>query len=216
MPSWEQLRNEMVEGQLRGRGISDERVLQAMNQVPRHEFIPNTNRGSAYADEPQPIYSQQTISQPYMVALMAASLELNETDMVLEVGGGSGYAAAVMALLARHVYAIEREPALVNLARSNLARAQLTERVTVITGDGTLGYQHCSPFSAISVAAAAPTIPPILLDQLYDKGGRMVMPVGHAHGQDLQLIRKCDGEIKQWSVTACRFVPLRAGWTSPN
>ncbi len=209
MPAWEQLRREMVERQLRGRGIRDEKVLEAMGSVPRHEFIPDIGRRRAYEDEPQPIGAQQTISQPYMVAVMAESLKLSTTDTVLEIGGGSGYAAAVMALLSRHVYAMEREPALVNLARGNLARAGLAERVTVIAGDGTLGCPEHSPFQAISVAAAAPDVPPPLLEQLDADGGRLVMPVGSAHDQELRFIRKFAGRVEQRTITACRFVPLR-------
>ena len=209
MPAWEQLRHEMVERQLRGRGIRDEKVLQAMDSVPRHEFIPDIGRRRAYADEPQPIGAQQTISQPYMVAVMAESLTLSGAATVLEIGGGSGYAAAVMALLSRHVYSMEREPALVNLARDNLARAGFAGRVTVIAGDGTLGCPRYSPFQAISVAAAAPDVPPPLLEQLHGEGGRMVIPVGSAHDQELRLIRKFDDRVEQRTVTACRFVPLR-------
>ena len=209
MQSWEQLRHEMVEHQLRGRGIRDEKVLPSMESVPRHEVIPDIGSRRAYADEPQPIGAQQTISQPYMVAVMAESLTLSGTDTVLEIGGGSGYAAAVMALLSRHVYAVEREPALVNLARDNLARAGFAERVTVIAGDGTLGCSQYSPFQAISVAAAAPEVPPPLLEQLHSEGGRMVIPVGSARDQKLRLIRKSAGRVEERTVTACRFVPLR-------
>ena len=214
MKTWDELRRQMVDVQLRKRGIRNERVLQAMETVPRHEFVPHSSRHRAYADEPEPIGARQTISQPYIVAAMAESLSLEQSDTVLEVGAGSGYSAAVMALLAMHVYAMEIEPALVNSARDNLARTGFGERVTVIAGDGTTGYPQVAPFQAISVAAAAPAVPPALLEQLHPEGGRLVIPVGSVYDQDLQLIRKLGAKIDTRVFSGCRFVPLRGeqGW----
>ena len=214
MKTWDELRRQMVDVQLRKRGIRNERVLQAMETVPRHEFVPHSSRHRAYADEPEPIGARQTISQPYIVAAMAESLSLEQSDTVLEVGAGSGYSAAVMAQLAMHVYAMEIEPALVNSARDNLARTGFGERVTVIAGDGTTGYPQVAPFQAISVAAAAPAVPPALLEQLDPEGGRLVIPVGSVYDQDLQLIQKLGAKIDTRVVSGCRFVPLRGeqGW----
>ena len=216
MKTWDELRRQMVDRQLRKRGIRNERVLKAMKTVPRHEFVPPASRHRAYADEPEPIGASQTISQPYMVAAMAEALNLEENDHVLEVGAGSGYAAAVMAMLAEHIYAMEIEPALVNSARDNLARTGFGEGVSVISGDGTLGYPQAAPFQAISVAAAAPGVPPALLEQLDEDGGRLVIPVGSVYDQKLRLIRKIGAKLDTKLITSCRFVPLRGkqGWKS--
>ncbi len=214
MLTWEKLRQDMVVYQLRQRGIRDERVLQAMEAVPRHEFVPKAHRHLAYNDEPQPIGEGQTISQPYMVAAMAEALELTGSEKVLEVGAGSGYAAAVMALLAARVHAVEREPQLVELARENLARLGFADRVTVVAGDGSVGYPREAPYQAISVAAAAPEVPAALLDQLDTLGGRLAIPVGTMHDQDLRLIRRFGDRDETRSVAHCRFVLLRGeqGW----
>ena len=198
----------MVEKQLRRRGIRDARVLAAMRTVPRHEFIPGEPGGEAYADEPVLIGAGQTISQPYMVAAMAEALELAGSERVLEVGAGSGYHAAVLAELAAEVFTIEREPPLVELARQNLARLGY-RRVTVIEGDGSLGYPAAAPYQAISVAAGAPEVPARLLEQLDENNGRLVIPVGTLDDQELRLIRKLGGEIHTRVVNFCRFVPLR-------
>jgi protein-L-isoaspartate(D-aspartate) O-methyltransferase len=214
MLTWEELRLRMVEEQLRRRGIHDPRVLEAMETIPRHEFVPKPHRHLAYNDEPQPIGADQTISQPYMVAAMAEALELTGTDKVLEVGAGSGYAAAVMAVLAAHVYALESEPLLVQLARENLERTGFAGRVTVIEGDGTLGYPAQAPYQAISVAAGAPRIPQALLDQVDPQGGRLAIPVGTTHDQELRLIRRDGNRTESRKVAHCRFVLLRGqqGW----
>ncbi len=206
----------MVVHQLIGRGIRDPRVLDAMEAVPRHEFVPEHYRSHSYEDEPVPIGCGQTISQPYMVAAMAEALELSGYEKVLEVGAGSGYAAAVMAELSAPVFTIERERDLATFARENLSRAGYGERVTVIEGDGTLGYPAEAPFQAISVAAGAPDVPYPLLDQLDPAGGRLVIPVGSARDQELRLIHKLDGRIQSRIVTYCRFVPLQGaqGWKS--
>lgn len=194
----------MVERQLRGRGIRDERVLAAMLEIPREEFIPEANRAAAYSDEPVQIGYGQTISQPYMTALMVECLELKGSETVLEVGAGCGYHAAVMGALAARVVTIELIPELAAMARRNLERAH---NVTVVTGDGSLGYPPMAPYDAISVAAAGPEIPAALLAQLKDPG-RMVMPVGSHADQELRVVRKRAGAI-EWRVAAyCVFVPL--------
>jgi protein-L-isoaspartate(D-aspartate) O-methyltransferase len=214
MLTWEQLRLRMVEEQLRSRGIRDPRVLQAMETVPRHEFVPKPYRHLAYNDEPQPIGAGQTISQPYMVAAMAESLRLDGTEKVLEVGAGSGYAAAVMSLLADHVYTLETEPSLVELASQNLECTGFAGRVSVIAGDGTLGYPAEAPYQAISVAAGAPRIPQALLDQLDPSGGRLAIPVGSTQDQELRLICRHGERTESRRVAHCRFVLLRGeqGW----
>lgn len=206
--SLERLRAEMVEKQLRRRGIRDRRVLEAMVKVPRHEFLPEAWASDAYADEPLPIGAGQTMSQPYMVAAMAEALELKGTEHVLEVGAGSGYHAAVLAELAAEVFTIEREPELVELARRNLARLGYS-RITVIEGDGSLGYPPAAPYQAISVAAGAPSVPSRLLEQLEENAGRLVIPVGSLDDQELRLIRKFSDGIQTRVVNYCRFVPLR-------
>jgi protein-L-isoaspartate(D-aspartate) O-methyltransferase len=201
----------MVEVQLRRRGIRDERVLAAMGEIPREEFVPAESRVSAYADNPIPIGHGQTISQPYMTALMAQLLQLTGGETVLEVGAGSGYAAAVLAQLAVRVVAVELIPALAQLARENLRRTGRGHGVTVVEGDGWFGYPELGPYAAISVAAAAPLIPEALLDQLGDPG-RLVIPVGEADDQELRLLSKRAGRMESRVATLCRFVPLRKGW----
>jgi len=198
----------MVEKQLRQRGIRDERVLAAMRKVPRHEFVPDFSRSDSYDDEPLLIGAGQTISQPYMVAAMAEALDLNGSERVLEVGTGCGYHAAVLAELAGEIFTVERERELVKMARENLARTGY-DRITVIHGDGSLGYPAAAPFQAISVAAAAPEVPYRLLDQLDEENGRLVIPVGSLEDQELRLIRKSKGGIRTRVVSYCRFVPLR-------
>ena len=216
MQDWSRLRHEMVVNQLMRRGIRNPRVLDAMESVPRHEFVPEPYRQQSYEDEPAPIGCGQTISQPYMVAAMAEALDLSGDEKILEVGAGSGYAAAVMAELSTPVFTIEREPDLVTFARENLSRTGYAGRVTVVAGDGTLGYPAEAPFQAISVAAGAPDVPYPLLDQLDLAGGRLVIPVGSARDQELRLIRKSDGRIDSKVITYCRFVPLQGeqGWRS--
>src|SRR5271169_1272822 len=166
----------MVDSQLRARGISDARVLDVMLRVPRHQFIPEAYRDQAYEDHPVPIGDGQTISQPYIVALMLESLRLAPTDRVLEVGTGSGYVTALLAELTAQVFSIERHPALAESARSVLAMLGYTN-ARIFTGDGTLGLHAHAPFDAILVSAAAPDLPPVLLDQLRESG-RMIIPVG--------------------------------------
>ena len=208
------LRVAMVELQLRGRGIRDPRVLTAMGSVPRHEFLGPEFRREAYEDRPLPIGHGQTVSQPYIVAAMLEALELRPTDRVLEVGTGSGYQTALLAELAGKVYSIERHAALAERAQKALARLGYPE-VEVVVGDGTEGLPNAAPFDAILVSAAAPRLPAPLLEQLAE-GARMIIPVGFAAGQDLELVRKHQGRPLITRLDACRFVPLigREGFPS--
>jgi protein-L-isoaspartate(D-aspartate) O-methyltransferase len=213
IPDWETERRLMVERQLRRRGIRDARVLQAMGKIPREEFVPADLRVMAYGDAPVQIGWGQTISQPYMTALMAQELELTGTETVLEVGAGSGYAAAVLGSLAARVVAVEIMQSLAQVARTNLDRAGRGANVTVVEGDGGFGFAQFAPYDAISVAAAAPEIPAALLEQLNDPG-RMVIPVGTRDDQELRVLTKRGGQIEQRVPTLCQFVPLRGaeGW----
>ena len=198
-------RERMVERQLRRRGIADERVLAAMERVPRHLFVPEDLRHLAYEDGALPIGHGQTISQPYIVATICSLLGLKGDERVLDVGTGSGYQAAVLAELA-DVVTIERVPELVERARETLALAGY-ERVEVLEGDGSLGAPGRAPFAGIAVAAAAPATPPALYEQLVD-GGRLVLPRGGRWGQELVLVeRTASGPVERVSVP-CRFVPL--------
>jgi protein-L-isoaspartate(D-aspartate) O-methyltransferase len=200
----------MVELQLRKRGIRDERVLRAMHEIPREEFVPQDLRVMSYRDDPVQIGYGQTISQPYMTALMAEVLELNGTETVLEVGSGCGYAAAVLGALAARVITVEIVPGLVNLARANLRRTRRDRNVTVVQGDGSMGYPPAAPYDAISVAAGAPNVPASLLEQLNDPG-RLAIPVGDRLDQELRVVWKLQGRIESRVATQCRFVPLRGG-----
>jgi protein-L-isoaspartate(D-aspartate) O-methyltransferase len=196
----------MVEHQLRGRDVVDERVLAAMERVPRELFVPERLQRRAYEDAALPIGEGQTISQPYMVARIAEALALTGNEHVLDVGTGSGYQAAVLAELAGEVDTIERIPALAEQARDNLKAAGY-ERVQVHVGDGSQGLAARAPFSAIAVAAAAPELPQTLYEQL-ELRGRLVVPVGRRRVQQLQVIvRSPEGPAVLRSVP-CRFVPL--------
>jgi protein-L-isoaspartate(D-aspartate) O-methyltransferase len=200
-------RQAMLEEQLRPRGIDDERVLAAMERVPRELFVPPELAHRAYADAALPIGEGQTISQPYMVALICSQLALRGDERVLDVGTGSGYQAAVLAELAGEVHTIERIPALARQARMRLEAAGYGERVRVYEGDGTRGLPEHAPFAAIAVAAAAPEIPMTLYDQL-ELRGRLVVPVGNLYEQLLQVVvRTPEGPAVLRSVP-CRFVPL--------
>jgi protein-L-isoaspartate(D-aspartate) O-methyltransferase len=196
----------MVQQQLRGRDVRDERVLAAMERVPRELFVPRELRSRAYDDEALPIGARQTISQPYMVARICEALALRGDERVLDVGTGSGYQAAVLADLAAEVHSIERIPELAQRARENLAAAGY-DNVQVHIGDGTLGDREHAPFDAIAVAAAAPELPPSLYDQLRPNG-RLVIPVGSRRGQDLQLVVRSPEGPAVVSTVPCRFVPL--------
>ena len=200
----------MVDKQLRRRGIRDPRVLEAMRQIPREEFIPPDSRLLAYSDDPVPIGLGQTISQPYMTALMAELLELTGTETVLEVGAGCGYAAAVLGRLAARVMALEIVPSLARAAEANLKRTGTGANVELRAGDGSLGCLEWAPYDAISVAAAAPEIPVSLLAQLRDPG-RLVIPVGQRQDQELRVVVKRNGRIDYRVATLCRFVPLIGG-----
>jgi protein-L-isoaspartate(D-aspartate) O-methyltransferase len=210
IPDWPAERREMVNKQLRRRGIRDQRVLAAMEEIPREEFIPPEERVMAYADDPVHIGFGQTISQPYMTALMAECLELKGTETVLEVGAGCGYAAAVLGALAPRVIAVEIVPGLAQWARENLRRTGRDRNVEVVLGDGSLGFSEAAPFDAISVAAGAPDVPQALLDQLRDPG-RLVIPVGDRYDQELRVVHRHGGRVDTRVPTLCRFVPLRGG-----
>jgi protein-L-isoaspartate(D-aspartate) O-methyltransferase len=213
MADFAALRREMVRRQLAARGISDRRVLAAMAEVPREAFVPERLAEFAYEDTPLPIEEEQTISQPYIVATMAEALELGPEDRVLEVGAGSGYAAAVLSRLAREVYAIERHAALARLAAERCARLGYTN-VRVRHGDGTLGWPEHAPYDAIAVAAGGPDVPPALLEQLAP-GGRLVIPIGtDPRLQTLVRVRRRDGDFEREELGAVRFVPLvgAQGW----
>lgn len=205
-------RVEMIEKQLRRRGINDVAVLAAMMAVPRHEFVAEELRAHAYDDLPLPIGGGQTISQPYIVAAMTAALHLRLGDRVLEIGTGCGYQAAVLARLAKEVFTIERRPELASAASAKLARLDYAN-AHVHCGDGTLGLPELAPFDAILVAAAAPAVPKPLLAQLAE-GGRMILPVGEAEHQELQLIERHGDAFPTKRLEGCRFVPLVGyhGW----
>ena len=199
-------RHQMVEHQLRRRDIVDERVLRAMEAVPRELFVDESDRSRAYDDAALPISDGQTISQPYMVARICEALRLTGNERVLDVGTGSGYQAAVLAELAREVHTIERIPELAAQARERLDAAGY-DRVEGHVGDGTLGLPDHAPFDAIAVAAAAPGFPQTLYEQLKPRG-RLVVPVGSARGQRLEVaVRSPEGPAMIHSVP-CRFVPL--------
>jgi protein-L-isoaspartate(D-aspartate) O-methyltransferase len=200
-----QKRKQMVENQIKSRGIKDLRVLDAMLKVKRHLFVPSHIRHSAYEDYPLPIGEGQTISQPYIVALMSELLGLKGTERILEIGTGSGYQAAILAELAREVYTIELlEP----LARQSerLLKDLNYKNIKVKFGDGFLGWPEFSPFDGIIVTCAPDKIPPPFLEQLAE-GGRLVIPVGK-HWQDLKLVRKIKNRIKEEDIIPVRFVPM--------
>jgi protein-L-isoaspartate(D-aspartate) O-methyltransferase len=200
-------RQRMVDRQLRRRGIRDERVLEAMERVPREVFVPAVLRGHAYDDAALPIGGGQTISQPYMVARIAEELGLHGRERVLDVGTGSGYQAAVLAELADEVHSIERIPELAQRAREALAAAGYSDRVHVHVGDGTVGLPEHAPYEAIAVAAAAPEMPQSLYDQLAERG-RLVVPVGPRTEQFLQVIVRSPEGPAVLRTVPCRFVPL--------
>ena len=201
-----QRRHQMVDTQLRQRGIRDERVLTAMARVPRHEFVAEPYRAQAYDDNPLPIGESQTISQPYIVALMLEMLHLTEEDIVLEIGTGSGYQTALLAQLSRHVYSIDRHATLAAQAQAVLVRLGY-RNVTIEVGDGSKGFPAHAPFDGIIVSAAAPELPQALFEQLKE-GGRLVIPVGPAEAQFLQLVTKEEGKTVLSEQIPCRFVPL--------
>ncbi len=205
-------RRSMVAVQLRRRGIKDERVLEAMSRIPREEFVPLESRERAYEDEPLAIGGGQTISQPYMVAVMTATLQLKPADKVLEIGTGCGYQAAILSCLSKEVHSVEIRP---DLARSAAERLQKLgfANVHVHCGDGSAGLAEFAPYDAIVVAAAAPVLPEPLLQQLAE-GGRLVAPVGDPSHQNLVCARKRANVISYEWHEGCRFVPLLGsfGW----
>jgi len=206
---YKRLRYKMVEEQIAARGIDDENVLQAMRDVPRHLFVPKRKRSSAYGDFPLPIGYGQTISQPYIVALMTKLLDPERDDCALEVGTGSGYQAAVLSQIVRKVYTVEIIPPLGKAAEKRLKEAAY-ENITVKVGDGYYGWEEYAPFDCIIVTAASDHIPPPLIRQL-KKGGKMAIPVGGPFQvQNLMLIEKSEeGEIQMKNILPVRFVPLR-------
>jgi protein-L-isoaspartate(D-aspartate) O-methyltransferase len=210
------LRAEMIEKQLRRRGIKDEIVISAMAAAPRHAFVPLELQSQAYDDIPLPIGSGQTISQPYIVAAMTAALRLQPSDRVLEIGTGCGYHAAILSRLAQEVFTVESRPELASAASERLARLGYSN-VHVHCGDGTLGLPEFAPFDAILVAAAAPRVPEPLLVQL-GEGGRMIIPVGDTDSQRLQLLEKRGGAFSKTALEGCRFVPLvgHHGWPATS
>jgi protein-L-isoaspartate(D-aspartate) O-methyltransferase len=201
-----QRRAEMVDAQLRRRGIHDERVLRAMEIVPRHEFVPWQLQREAYHDSPVPIGEGQTISQPYIVAHMLEAVRLIPADSVLEVGTGTGYEAAVLSRIVSEVYTIERFASLAEAAKKIFDRLEYTN-IHVVIGDGSRGYAEAAPYDAIIVAAAAPRVPGALVEQLKE-GGRAIVPVGEADLQQLRLVSKNDEGVQRQTLDACRFVPL--------
>jgi protein-L-isoaspartate(D-aspartate) O-methyltransferase len=205
----------MVQAQLRDRGIKDPRVLAAMAAVPREAFVPEQERRAAYQDGPLPIGAGQTISQPYMVARMTELLRLTGGERVLDIGTGSGYQAAVLAVLGCTITSIEREAGLAQSAAERLAARGFGGRVEVRVGVGTLGAPDGAPWDGIVVAAAAPSIPDALREQLAD-GRRMVIPIGSRREQNLIVVERHGAEWREWSDGPCVFVPLigEAGWAS--
>jgi len=206
------LREEMVKNQIVARGIKDERVIKAFLKVPRHKFVSDRNLGEAYDDHPLPIGEGQTISQPYMVALMTELLELKGEEKVLEIGTGSGYQAAILAELAKEVYTVERFPTLAEKAKIVLEELGY-KNIKIKIGDGTLGWEEYSPYEGIIVTAGAPDIPSPLIAQLKE-GGRLVIPLGESFSQVLTVIEKFRGKIEKREICGCVFVPLvgRYGW----
>lgn len=212
LSNFQQVRQEMVEVQLNRRGIGDPAVLAAMRKIARHRFVPEHLRMLAYADQPLPIDQRQTISQPYIVALMTEALQLSKDDKVLEIGTGSGYQAAVLAELCSAVYTIETIPDLAQKATAVLQELGYGNIIIKVT-DGTRGWPEYQPYNGIIVTAGAPRVPQPLLDQLAE-GGRLVIPVGdHELQQLLRLTRTPEGIVED-NLGGCRFVPLRGeyGW----
>lgn len=212
MKNYKDERKQMVKQQIYKRGITDEKVLKAFENVKRDEFVPEDSKHMAYGDHPLSIGENQTISQPYIVALMTEALELEEDDTVLELGTGSGYQAAILAEIAKEVYSIERIRSLAENAKKVLNKLGYNN-IHIKVDDGTLGWEEKSPFDAIIVTAASPEIPDTLIKQL-KTGGRLVIPVGDLMGQDLIKIKKTEKDLEKTSLGGCRFVPLKGekGW----
>jgi protein-L-isoaspartate(D-aspartate) O-methyltransferase len=196
----------MVERQLHRRGISDERVLEAMGQVPREHFVPESVRRSAYNDSALPIGHEQTISQPWVVAAICQALHLDGVENLLEIGTGSGYSAAVLAHLAEHVVSVERVPELAETARQRLDELGI-ENVEVIVGDGSRGHPEGAPYDAIAVHAATPEAPHSMLAELA-RNGRLVVPIATGSADLLTAFTRENGDLRQETIGPCRFVPL--------
>ena len=210
--NYEEQRTRMVEMQLASRGIADPRVLKSFTKVPRHKFVTASLSEDSYQDHPLPIGCGQTISQPYMVALMTECLRLKGRERVLEIGTGSGYQAAILAEICEEVYTLERDELLLKKAREVLD-SEGYKNIKFAHGDGTKGWEEESPFDAIIVTAAAPNVPESLKRQLID-GGRLVIPVGARYGQMLQVIERRGDEFLEKNICGCVFVPLvgEEGW----
>ena len=213
---WAVRRQEMVEAHIRSRGVRDERVLEAVMKVPRERFLPDNCRGEAYEDRAVPIGFGQTISQPFIVAFMTEQLSLTNQSRVLEIGTGTGYQTALLALLSHHVYSVERIDVLRDQARETLSDLKLAN-VSLFVGDGSLGLPQEAPFDRIMVTAAAPNIPYPLVDQLVDHG-LMVLPVGGGKDQTIVRVMRDGPRTIETPLLACRFVKLigREGWPDGN
>ena len=211
---YETLRKRMVQEQLIPRGIKDPRVLNAFYKIERHKFIPENLRNTAYADFPLPIGESQTISQPYIVALMTECLGLTGKEKVLEIGTGSGYQTAILAELAGEVYSIERFESLAERAQTILCDLGY-KNIKIKVGDGTMGWEEARPFDRIIITAASPKVPLPLIDQLTDNG-KLILPLGESFSQVLTLVEKKDGKLKSIDVCGCVFVPLigKHGWSN--
>jgi protein-L-isoaspartate(D-aspartate) O-methyltransferase len=212
----EEERAVMVESQIAARGITNSRILAVMREIPRHLFVPPQYDRDAYRDSPLPIGNGQTISQPYIVALMTELLDPGPEDTILEIGGGSGYQAAILGKLVKSVITIERIPAVAELARSHLANLGI-DNVRLVVGDGTLGYRSGAPYNGILITAAAPQIPVALIEQLA-KGGRLVAPVGGRDIQELVRLSRKGSRTLESRHGGVRFVPLigEHGWEEEN
>ncbi len=211
---WEWARHAMVRGQIASRGVRDLRVLAAMEGLPRHEFVPVSARGAAYEDRPLPIGAGQTISQPYIVALMSEALRLQGRERVLEIGTGSGYQTAILAALAEQVYSLEIVPELAGAARATLERLGIAN-VHLVTGDGSAGWPEAAPYDAILVTAAPETVPRALLEQL-SAGGRLVVPVGPWDDQQLLCIVRTSAGYHSENLAPVRFVPMTGAARNPE
>jgi protein-L-isoaspartate(D-aspartate) O-methyltransferase len=213
MGQYRTVRERMVEEQLRSRDITDERVLAVMAEVPRHNFVDDAMQGRAYGDHPLPIGAGQTISQPYIVAYMTQALQLTGVEKVLEIGTGSGYQAAVLSRLCSQVYTIERINSLLAGARKVFDKLHYYN-IRAKLDDGTIGWPENGPYDAIIVTAGGPGVPEPLIEQLADPG-RLIIPVGNQHVQELQLLEKKEGQIEVMSLASVRFVDLvgEHGWS---
>ncbi len=210
--SFGEKRKEMVKSQIRNRGISDPEVLKAFREIPRHTFVPAEKRDRAYGDHPLRIGSGQTISQPYIVALMVSLLDLEKTDKVLEIGTGSGYQTAILAYIADEVFTIERKTDLLKKAKKTLEKLNLAD-IYFKSGDGTTGWGKHKPYDKIIGSGSVPRIPPSLTEQL-DDPGKLVIPAGNKTTQHLKVVKKAGGETTINREIACNFVPLvgKEGW----